>query len=630
MQGKYRWALGLFLLAGAARAQTVNAASWTGGSIEVVEGWRAHQGDDPGWAKSSYDDRAWQPVKLDELGASRPGWQWFRLHLRLPPGHAHAHLLIVGGGGIYTAYVNGQEDGETRLRPWYALRRPVEQVIPLANDEDEFFIALRTHAVPNYTLWHLPLFLTAAVGTADAIDNERAAFESQRLYQAVPSIAINLAIVFAGLAMFALSFSQPDHREYRWLGFYLTLLGVSNGFLNASASGVVPMVFNNLLGDPLILVFTIMQIEFTFSFAGYRLGRGWRIYETILALTALMPALVTLGWIPITPYVLAEALAILPAALVLPVVLLLWYRGGNREAGWLILPSLLPAATAALYDLGSASIFAGWVRADFLAEPILLGPVSLQVADAGDLLFVLAIGVVMFFRFTRVNRERTRVAAELEAARQMQQRLVPARLPEMIGYALEAAYFPALEVGGDFYQVLDQSDGGKLLVLGDVSGKGLKAAMTGTLALGVLRTLASEGLSPAAVLTRLNRHVKETAEDGFITCVCAHLARNGDLTVANAGHLLPYRNGEELVLVPDLPLGIAAELNYEEAQFRLVPGDRLMLLSDGVVEARDTRGRLFGFERTRALSRQTADTIARAALDHGQEDDITVLTIERR
>ena len=101
------------------------------------------------------------------------------------------------------------------------------------------------------------------------------------------------------------------------------------------------------------------------------------------------------------------------------------------------------------------------------------------------------------------------------------------------------------------------------------------------------------------------------------------------VTVANAGHLPPYRNGEELVLDPDLPLGIAPEVQYAEHTFRLELGDRMTLLSDGVVEARDARGDLFGFERTRAISAQSAGAIAAAALAYGQADDITVLTLTR-
>lgn len=612
-----------------ASAQPFDATTWSSGTVDLNERWHTHTGDDAAWAQPGWDDHAWETIDLDSLGASKAEWRWFRLHVKLAQQRPHTHLLVVGGAGAYELYLNGQLVQDARLKPWYGERRPVELVVPLADEVSEFTLALRTHPTAAYTLWHLPLFLTVTVGTADAIDNERQAFESQRMYAAVPSLAINLVVILAGLGAFALFASQRARREYLWLALYLLLLGISNGLLYSVTSGVIPLAWNNLLADPLIYVFTVMQIQFTFSFAGQKIGKAWRVYQCALLGTLLVNPLVWLGVLSTAKYVLIETAVILPAALILPILLLVWYRRGNQEAGWLILPSLLPAATAALFDLGSASIFTGWGKLDFLSEPIPLGPVQLQMTDAGDFLFVLAIAVVMFLRFTRVTREQLRVSAELEAARVIQRRLVPEHLPIVRGYALEAAYFPAQEVGGDFYQVLELSDGAQLLVLGDVSGKGLKAAMTSTLALGALRTLAVEALAPAAVLTRLNLQMVENSEGGFITCVCARLESNGALTVASAGHLAPYHNGEELQVNQGLPLGITLQALYADERVRLAPGDRLTLLSDGVVEARDAHGTLFGFERTRALSRDTAASIARAAQEFGQEDDITVVTILR-
>jgi sigma-B regulation protein RsbU (phosphoserine phosphatase) len=621
--------LWLCLMTPLARAQAVDATHWDSGTLDLDSGWRAHQGDNLVWAQPGFDDSSWNAVDLENLGPAQPGWSWYRIHVKLEHGHRHEHILIVGGEGVYAAYLNGQLIEDADLKPWYALKRPVEEVVPLDNDRDEFTLALRTHAIPTYTLWHLPLFLTISLGTADAIDTEQRAWESQRLYQAFPSIAINLVLILAGLGAFALYRSQRQHAEYLWLGWYLFLVGSSNGLLYSSSAGILTLPFNNLLGDPLIFIVTVLQIEFTFSFAGRRVGRIWRAYQAVLCTLPIVTVMVTIGLLSITPYIAVEGLAILPAALLLPALLLRWYRRGNREAGWLILPSLLPAASAALYDLGSVSIFMGWGRLDFLANPIPLGPLPLQISDLADFLFLMAIAVVMFFRFTRVSREQARVAAELEAARGIQQRLVPAQLPEVRGYAIEAAYFPALEVGGDFYQVLEHAQGTQVVVVGDVSGKGLKAAMTGTLAMGALRALTTEGLGPAAMLMRLNRQLVETAEGGFVTCICVRLGKSGEIIVSNAGHLSPYRNGEELRLGSDLPLGIAPEVMYVEHVFQMEPGDQLTLLSDGVLEARDTTGALFGFERMRAISAQSAESIAAAACRFGQEDDITVVTLTR-
>ena len=610
-----------------ARAQ-VDATQWQSGTVDIDQGWKEQGGDNPAWAQPGFDDSQWKTVELDDMGAAEPGWRWFRLRLQLAPGHGQVQLLFAGGAGTYELYINGEKADWPKLLPFFEVRRPTEQVIPVRDDATALVLALRTRATKTYSYYHLPLFLGASLGTPGAIESERAAMESVRLYSAVPSIAINLLVLLAGIAALALYRAQRRHAEYRWLGLYLLLLGISNGLNFSAQAGVIPLAWNDFLGDPLIYAFTILQIEFTFSFAGQRVGRAWRVYEWLLPMPLLLFALMLMGKVSGNPYALVEAAIILPVALLMPVLLFLWYRRGNREAGWLILPSLLPVATAALFDVGFVAIYAGWDRLTFLEDPIAVGPVSLQLSDVGDFLFVLAIGLVMFCRFTRVSREQARTAAELEAARTIQQRLVPARVPQVAGYALGAAYFPAQEVGGDFYQVLESGGGAPLVVVGDVSGKGLKAAMTSTLALGALRALAKENLSPAAVLTRLNRQLAETQDEGFITCLCAQLMPDGEVTVANAGHLPPYRNGEEILLEADLPLGATATWQYTDRRFALALGDRLTLLSDGVVEARNARGDLFGFERTAAISTQAAEEIAHAAQHFGQEDDITVLTLE--
>jgi hypothetical protein len=612
-----------------ASAQTVDATRWHSGTVTLNSGWREHEGDDPAWAKADFDDSGWQNVDLDDLGPAQPGWRWYRLHVKLAPAHPHVHLLIAGGGGTYELYLNGQRQDGAEIRSMFGVSRPTEQLFVPRDEDNDLTIAVRTHAPHVYTLWDLPLFLTAALGTPDAIGDEQASLEAQRMYSAIPTIAINLALVIAGIGALGLFLSRRVDREYMWLGLYLLVFGTSNGILYSSTSGVVSSALNGLVADPLFYIYVILQIEFTFSFARKPVSKPWRAYEGILFLMPLANPMPHRVWLSNTMYTALEGIAGVPAALLLPVVLFLWYRKGNREAGWLILPSLLPAATAALSNLGSVSLWSGWGKFDYLSDPIPLGQVSLQLTDVGDFVFLLAIGVVMFFRFTRVSREQTRVAAELEAAREIQHRLVPARLPQIPGYAIEAAYFPAQEVGGDFYQVLEHSQGAKLVVVGDVSGKGLKAAMTGTLAMGALRAVAAEELGPAAVLMRLNRQLVETGDGGFITCVCVRVSPGGGLLVANAGHLAPYRDGVELQVSTGLPLGILLEEKYSEQEFQLEPGQQLTLLSDGVLEATNAAGELFGFERMQAVSGKPAAAIAEAAQRFGQEDDITVLTLTR-
>jgi phosphoserine phosphatase RsbU/P len=253
-------------------------------------------------------------------------------------------------------------------------------------------------------------------------------------------------------------------------------------------------------------------------------------------------------------------------------------------------------------------------------------PVQTYLA-AANLLVIAALVAIIFRNQRAVAIERARLSTEIESARQVQNQLVPAQLPATPHFRFEAAYHAASEVGGDFYQVFPLADASVLVAIGDVSGKGLKVAMLGTLLVGALRSLAQEDLSPAQILARLNAQLTASSDGGFVTCCIAHLSGQGRLTLANAGHLAPYRNGEEVALDSGFPLGIIAGAGYTETAFPLAPGDRLTFLSDGVAEARNPAGELFGFERAATISTQAAESIARAAQHFGQEDDITVLTL---
>jgi hypothetical protein len=145
------------------------------------------------------------------------------------------------------------------------------------------------------------------------------------------------------------------------------------------------------------------------------------------------------------------------------------------------------------------------------------------------------------------------------------------------------------------------------------------------LLIGALRTMPP--LPPARILAALNRGLVGQMQHGFVTCCAARIHPGGAMILANAGHLAPYRSGEEMTLPHGLPLGLSAESEYLETTLELAPDDTLTFLSDGVVEARNATGELFGFERTREISRRPAGSIAEAAQRFGQEDDITVLTL---
>jgi serine phosphatase RsbU (regulator of sigma subunit) len=247
-------------------------------------------------------------------------------------------------------------------------------------------------------------------------------------------------------------------------------------------------------------------------------------------------------------------------------------------------------------------------------------------AEAISVLGVVVALLILLFREQQQNaRERAILAGEMQAAGDIQRMLAPAAIQSAPGLSIQVAFHAMRDVGGDFYLCRVLPDGRQRVLLGDVSGKGTAAAMTATLLLG--GASARESDSPAALLRHLNLVLSDMHVGGFATCFCADISPNGCLTIANGGHLAPYRNGEEIAVENGLPLGILATSAYNESAFELTPGDTLTFLSDGVVEARNSAGELFGFDRTRKLSSKPAEEIAQAAQAFGQEDDITVLTL---
>jgi len=248
----------------------------------------------------------------------------------------------------------------------------------------------------------------------------------------------------------------------------------------------------------------------------------------------------------------------------------------------------------------------------------LLNTIALQTAAA-------IANALLCAEMVDAARAREAYAAELQAASTVQQLLLQSTSRPTPGFHVESVYLPASEVGGDFFFVSSAPDGSLTAIVGDVSGKGLTAAMRVAMILGVLRRETSR--DPADILFGLNNALIAQGQLGFTTACCIRIALSGEFTLANAGHIAPYISGRELDTPPALPLGLIAEQTYELVGGRLAPGERLVLLSDGVPEARSATGELYGFERLSALAAKSAQEIASIAQRFGQEDDITVLTL---
>jgi len=218
-------------------------------------------------------------------------------------------------------------------------------------------------------------------------------------------------------------------------------------------------------------------------------------------------------------------------------------------------------------------------------------------------------------------------------------------VPTLGGWQINPFYQPAREVGGDFYDFLELPSGRLCIVVGDATGKGVPAALVMASARSMLRAVAQASESPGDVLSRVNDAlVTDIPANMFVTCFYAILdPKSGSLTYANAGHDLPYlhRNGEaEELRARGMPLGLMPGMSYEEKEDSLEVGDNALLYSDGLVEAHDPKGEMFGFPRLRALVAEHAEerSLGNFLLeelysfvgeDWEQEDDITLLTLRR-
>jgi sigma-B regulation protein RsbU (phosphoserine phosphatase) len=271
--------------------------------------------------------------------------------------------------------------------------------------------------------------------------------------------------------------------------------------------------------------------------------------------------------------------------------------------------------------------------------PGLLGACGLVLELAGGqfpaivsglmLLVPVALLIVFLLRAAQQHRENEQYLLDMRQAQEVQHLLLPEKLPQVAGFKIDSFYLPAREVGGDFFQVLETQTGSILIVFGDVAGKGLPAAMLVAMLVGAIRTRARETGDPAKILGSLNDRLCGNTRGGFATCIAVHISSAGAVHLANAGHLEPYLNGKEIGLEGALPLGVAAGNEFVATSFFLRPGDRLTFVSDGVVEATNSHKELFGFDRVREISSKEAQQIADAAKQFGQEDDITVLTVQR-
>jgi len=598
------------------------------------------------------DSSAGHPNPTGGRNGSQKPFAWFRLHVKLPPHHGPLVLLLelpvsqttsngFGSMGQVDVFANGkliQPEGPHPDNPDYYQEISRIYDLKLAPSDTTLTLAVRTLYIPFGIGAYTSFFGTRTLRLGNREDLERSLelWSFHTLFERLPRLVYSILLAVLGIFLLALYFSQRGHTEYLWLALY-ELLQAPIGFVElAGSSARMDQLFYGSLSLQLLLISAYLYFEFLVAFLSLR--RRWYIrllrYAAPL-LAGVGPGLLMLGH---GSHIVSQQ--VIGFALVLVgIVSILWLMGWflfvfatliaatlrrNFEAGLLLLPLIL--SLGGILELILSASMSDWGGHSY-QSPLTLqaGPIPIHFASIADFTGILAIVLIVFVRFLRVQRDQERASSELAAARSVQELMIPQERLVTPGFEVVSIYSPANEVGGDFYHVQSTSDGGLHVIIGDVAGKGLKAAMNVSMLMGALRGTPER--SPAKILASLNRVL--VGSDSFTTCQAAWFGPNGELVIANAGHLPPYLNSQEIALPGGLPLGVLAEVSYDEVQLYLHPGDRILLMSDGVVEARRPSGELFGFDRVHNLSNQTAFYIADAAKEFGQEDDITVLTVRR-
>lgn len=592
-----------------------------------------HAGDNPAWAAPTLDESGWLPWSSWQQSPTEPQI-WIRCQTNLSSLQNTAHpALQVTLYAAYELYLDGRRIGSAGNLKTGAFTMNLIRNWPLSgNLRPPAVIALRLtrRVVSTIPVGPAPR-LDLEAGSVDLLQNRRSAVI---VAQVAPRIFPVVCFCIVGVLAFVLLplwLNDPGRRELQLLSASCVALPfIYLDYAAAAALFSFPVSAYFVTWALPAAIANIARALFSFALARRRvplifwililLGNGFYLPTMILPL---LPAAQSLALDYLRAHQL-EAIGdifrflenLAPFAAFLP-----WSGVARRMRPLAALTMAWGAVMMVFFAVRSTSTHLPGI-------PNLQARWGIAVANSeavAILALIIALLFLLFREQQQTARERALLAGEMQAAQQVQGMLAPAIVDTVPGMRVEVAFHPIREVGGDFYSCRILPGNRQRILIGDVSGKGAAAAMTAAVLLGAAQRRDHE--SPAALLAHLNHVLVDMRLGGFATCLCAEFSAEGAFTVANAGHLPPYRNGEEVPVDASLPLGLAPDAGYTESTFSLDPGDRLTFLSDGVAEAQNQEGELFGFERARAISTRSAEEIARTAQAYGQHDDITALAL---
>ena len=607
--------------------------------------WRFHPGDNPAWADPNFDDSQWPLLRSDRNWAQQGypgmyGFGWYRFAVVLPAGLKEVSIKLPRINVSYELYANGILIGSFGGMPPNAKfysdsgqGKTFNLPANLASQQNiEFGLRVWLPEAVRLQSGGGPTEGLSLVGSTAEIARRNAVDRSATLFHYSPGFLVILLELLSAAGAFFLFFHQRSEKEYFWFGVLML----------SRAAYEVAVMYQDLVAAEIqrmnmirvFLVFFAYQVAELFFYRYLLKARDSRWFRLAVASVSMNLLIALCFTLPLSSQGVIYAhhgMTLFSLPYYIWVLALVFRRARERfmDARLLLLPAMLQKL-AQIWNRVAATTFSMGLQHKFgLLTQITTEPVRVDLVQLVNTIFMLAVFAILIRRFTRTRSQEESYAREFADAREVQQYLIPAHLPATPGLAIESQYLPAREVGGDFFQVLpDAKDDSVLVVVGDVAGKGLQAGMLATLIVGAIRVAAGFTSDPGKILALLNERMQGR---GLVTCLALRIERDGPAMLANAGHLPPYLNGSEMEMEGALPLGAVAGVAFPLLHFQLSAGDTLMLMSDGVVEAQNAEGKLFGFERTGELLREkiTAAKLAAAAQSFGQEDDITVLTVAR-
>lgn len=617
--------------------------------------WQFHLGDDRAWAAPGVDDSHWEQLTADKpWGAqghySYTGFAWYRRHISLtaaPGGTQDFALMLPAVDDAYALYWNGKLIGRNG-------KLPPNPVWIFAQPPQTYGLGIVRSGVLAVRVWKAPLSSidpgtlggfegVPVVGSPEAIAALKAAIDFRWLRSRQFTFALDS--LYALVALLSLLTWLRDRKQ--WLLFWMALysiaplvaqilIGLRISWSYAIASGVLQPVLALQDISLWFLLLWLLDLQDDHAIARFTRTIAF-VFGTVFTLDGAVGVVWGIGWDRPLQIMDAGLTAIFTPLECMPIVLVAAAVVKRRQldsSRWLM--AICAFLTEMVFILRNAASqgnrFTHWTLGDRINAPLFtLNGNSITLRNLADTLLLISI-VYAVFRFSIEERRcQNALEQEFKNARELQQVLVPETLPALPGFAVTSAYRPAKQVGGDFFQIIPVESGSTLIILGDVSGKGLRAAMAVSLIVGAARMVADFTDSPAEVLAALNRRLYGRLQDGFATCVVMRMDPGGHCIIASAGHPAPFLNTQEMNLPGALPLGVQPHVTYEETSIRVRVGDHFALYTDGLLEARNHAGELYSFARLQDLfaTNPNAAQATEAAVNFGQEDDITVLTLTR-